>query len=65
MSLSEIDEMGADDYTELARYAGSRGLPHRNVELLLATLCAFTYNAHLCPKGTAPKTPSDFLRGAD
>lgn len=57
--------MGVDEYAELATYAGCRGLPHRNVELLLATLCAFTWNAHFVAKGTIGKTPSDFLREAD
>lgn len=52
-----------DEFREWCEYSARRGLPLRNVETLLATLCAMFANVHRS-KGTAPSKPADFLRGS-
>lgn len=54
--------MGADEYREFAEHAGRHGLPHRNVERLLAELCAMFHGVNRA-KGTRPMTAADFLKG--
>lgn len=54
--------MDAAEYRDWLAYSEACGLPHRNVLLMLAELCAMFANVHRS-KHAAPVKPSDFLKG--